>query len=100
MNSFKHLYTSVVSIRRKSSVDSWGKPTFGIATQHPAKWRQVSGSSRGEGILEVAAHVLHLTPTPLNIDDEVELPDGTKHPVIAVRSSTLPGGWQVMEVQL
>lgn len=100
MNSYKHLYTSVVSIRRKSSVDSWGKPTFGIATQHPAKWRRVSGSNRGEGILESSQHVLHLEPTPLNIDDEVTLPDGSIHPVISVRKSDIPGGWQVMEVQL
>jgi hypothetical protein len=100
MNAFKHLYTSVVSIRRKSSVDSWGKPTFGISTQHVAKWRLVSGSNRGEGILEVARHVLHLEPTPVGIDDEVTLPDGTVHPVIQVRMSSVPGGWQVMEIQL
>lgn len=100
MNSFKFFYTSTVSIRRKSSVDSWGKPHFSIATQHLAKWRRVNNSSRGEGILEVAQHVLHLERTPLNIDDEITLPDGTVHPVIAVRKSDLPGGWGVMEVQL
>ena len=100
MSAFKQFYTSTVSIRRKNSVDSWGKPTFGIATQHIAKWRQVSGSNRGEGILEVAQHVLHLEPTPLSIDDEITLPDNTVHPVIAVRVSTVPGGWSVMEIQL
>ena len=98
--SYTHLYTSTVSIRRKSSVDSWGKATFGIATQHIAKWRKVSGSSRADGILEVAQHVIHLEPTPLSIDDEVTLPDGTVHPVIAVRQSSIPGGWMVLEVQL
>jgi hypothetical protein len=100
MTEFKHLYTSTVSIRRKNTVDSWGKPTFGIATQHIAKWRQVNNSSRGQGILEVAQHVIHLEPTPLNVDDEITLPDGTVHPVIAIRQSSIPGGWSVMEVQL
>ena len=100
MSSFDHFYTSVVSIRRKASVDSWGKPTFGISTQHIAKWRKVQGSNRGEGILEVAQHVIHLEPTPVGIDDEVTLPDGTAHPVIAVRQSSVPGGWSVLELQL
>lgn len=98
--NWKQFYTATVSIRRKASVDSWGKPTFSIATQHIAKWKRIVGSNRGEGILEVAQHLIHLEPTPLNIDDEITLPDGTVHPVIAVRKSEVPGGWQVMEVQL
>ena len=98
--SFDALYNSTVTVRTKTGADSWGKPTFGAPSVHAAKWRRVESASVGTGIVENAAHLLHMRSIELRVDVDVTLPDGTVHPVRAIRYSYLPGGWEVMEVQL
>ena len=97
---FQHLYNVTVTIRRKTGADSWGKPTFGSPVTVPAKWRRADGTVIGTGILSDGAHIVHMSYTEVNIDDEMTLPDGSVHPVRGVRDSKLPGGYHVMEVTL